>query len=487
MSDTNEKAKGFGLRQSRPMKVMINLGACFDIPTGRYLVGKHGESILNGGLANLTGMTGIGNSFKSTILHYKLLTVLARMNNSYATTYDTELNIHEWRLAEMANNTFNTLDIPTQDVINDGTWTISDKATYTGNVWYSELRDHLKSKSTDKTNLVTTPFLDRDNTNLKIHIPSVTEIDSFTEFSTDAIEKMQDSADLGESGLNAVSLKQGQHKNQFLMEVPGLSGSSDNYFLLVAHIGEEYQLDPRKPPSKKLSDIPQGKKIKGVPEKFTYVMNNCWWATASSPLINAGSRTPEYPRNSDDDKKDDTDLKIVTLKQIRGKSGPTGIVIKLVVSQLTGILPSLTEFNYIKESSRFGLEGNLQHYNLVIYPEVKLSRTTVRGKIDNDRKLRRAINITSELCQMHEYWYHQEDVMIKPEDLFKAITQQGYSWEMILSSTRGYWVLEEDKRPLNLFLSTMDILKMAKGTYHPYWLEKDKQTIKKEYQKYLIK
>ena len=33
--------------QTRPIKVMINIGACLDFITGRYIIGSHGEHILN--------------------------------------------------------------------------------------------------------------------------------------------------------------------------------------------------------------------------------------------------------------------------------------------------------------------------------------------------------------------------------------------------------------------------------------------------------
>lgn len=475
--------KGFGITPTAPFKVRINIGAGFDIPTGDIIVGLHGESIINGGLSFLTGMTGVGNSFKSTILHYHLIQALNRMYGSFAATYDTEINIEESHLKTLVKNTQEDYPVEKSDFLSNGGWVVTDKTVYPGNKWWDTTRDFLKEKiKSAKEYAVTTPFPDRSrDKHLKILVPTPIEIDSFSEFTTEAIEKMQDESELGQSGQNAVSLKQGQHKNQFLMEVPGLAGGSYSYFLLTSHIGEEYALDPRKPPTKKLAEIPQGKKLKGVPEKFTYVMHNCWWAIASSSLINQGTKEPEYPRDENDDKRGDTDLKVVTLKQIRGKSGLTGITVELVVSQTLGVLPSLSEFHHIKSMNRFGIDGSLQTYNLTLLPDVKLTRKSVRSLLSTNRKLARAVNITNELCQMHEYWFHIADLLMTPEELYKAIIDQGYDWDMILSKTRGYWILEEDERPLGLFLSTIDLLKMARGKYHPYWLESDKKTIKKAY------
>lgn len=485
--DASPVKRGFGITPTAPFKTRINIGAGFDVPTGDVIIGLHGESIINGGLSFLTGVTGVGNSFKSTILHYHLIQTLNRIYGSFATTYDTEVNIEESHLRELVYNTQDSFNLERQDYLSDGSWVVSDKTVYQGNKWWEKTREFLKNKIANPSEFtVTTPFPDRTRTsNLKILIPTPIEIDSFSEFTTEAVEKMQSESELGESGQNTVFLRQGQHKNQFLMETPGLAGGSYSYFLLTTHIGEEYALDPRKPPTKKLAEIPQGKKLKGVPEKFTYVMHNCWWAVASSSLINQGTKEPEYPRDENDDKRGDTDLKIVTLKQIRGKSGLTGITVELVVSQTLGVLPSLSEFHHIKSNNRFGIEGSLQSYSLTLLPDVKLSRKTVRGLLNSNKKLARAVNITNELCQMYEYWFKMSEYLMPPKELYEKIKENGYDWDMILTKTRGYWVLEEDERPLGLFLSTMDLLKMAKGTYHPYWLESDKKTIKKQYMKYL--
>jgi hypothetical protein len=157
------------------------------------------------------------------------------------------------------------------------------------------------------------------------------------------------------------------------------------------------------------------------------------------------------------------------LKQLRSKSGPSGNTIEIIVSQTEGVLPGLTEFNYIKDSGRFGLNGSLQNYALDIYPECKLSRTTVRGKLDKDSKLRRAMNITSELCQIQEYFKAQSEYFCTPAELYKDLKELGYDWDMILSQTRGWWTVNNEIHPLK-FLSAMDLLRMRKGEYKPYWL-----------------
>jgi hypothetical protein len=215
-----------------------------------------------------------------------------------------------------------------------------------------------------------------------------------------------------------------------------------------------------------------GDKINGVTDKFFVLTSSCWHAINSSPLVNQSTKQVEYPRSKEDDVTGDTDLNLVTLTQLRSKSGPSGYTIDIVVSQSEGVKPGLSEFVYLKSRDRFGLDGNNVTYNLFLYPEVKLSRTTVRSKIDTDPKLRRALNITAELCQMYQFYRFIYEDLMPPQDLYTKIMERGYDWDMILSSTRGWWTIDDDTHPLK-FLSTLDLLKMANGKYHPYWM-KDK-------------
>ena len=196
------------LTQAPNVKVMINIGALLDIPTGKYLRGKHGEMILNGGLGFLTGVVGIGNNFKSTVMHYMGTTMVARMGQSSGlSTYDTEINIHEWHLSRMASN--NPL-LHGENIIESGRWQITDKTMYHGDQWYDNVKDFMQMKIKEKNKFsVVTPFLDRKGDLMKIIVPTGLGVDSMSEFVTQDVIKMQDENSLGESGANTVSMRQG--------------------------------------------------------------------------------------------------------------------------------------------------------------------------------------------------------------------------------------------------------------------------------------
>lgn len=459
-------------QQVPAIKPLINIGCMFDIPNGTFIKGLHGEHILNGGLGMFSGIAGIGNSFKSTILHYQMLSAadkIASVTSTSMSTYDTEINIHLERLYNFTKRFDSFKD---RNILEDGTWVVSDKTVYLGNEWYEKLKDFMKSKKDNaKQLMVETPFVDRDGKLLKIIVPTFSEIDSFSEFETASAAKMQEENEIGESGANTLHMKLGAAKTQFLMDIPNRLASSNHYVLTTAQQGKDTSIATGPMPSaptKKLQHLKNGDKIKGVSDKYFFLSSSLYHAYNATPLLNQSTRGPEYPKDPNDNRMMDMDLNVVSLRQLRSKSGASGNIVEIIISQTEGVLPTLSEFHFIKGMDRFGISGSLQHYALDILPDVKLSRTTVRSKIDNDPKLRRAINITSELAQMHLHMRYLDDLLCTPLELYEDLKKLGYDWDQLLN-TRGWWTVNNDKHPVP-FLSTYDLLMMRKEKYKPYWL-----------------
>lgn len=455
------------------VKFSYNVGSLLDIPTGSYETGKYGESILNGGLGNITGIVGIGNNFKSTIMHFMLLSAMSKFKDSTASSYDTEINMSEKRLKSLAAN---VAEFKGEDVIHSGRWTITDKTAYHGNEWFEKFKKYMDLKIANaKSITIDSPFLARDGkSNLPMLIPTFTEIDSLTKFDTESSNAMQESNELGESGANTLYMKEGQAKKRMLSYLPKPVQQSNNYILISAHVGKTIPMDPRAAPIKKLQFLKNNDTLKGVTDDFTFLTTNCWQCQNAMPLYNDTTKGPEYPRNSDDNVKGDTDLFLVTMIQLRSKTGPSGLILQIIVSQREGVLASLSEFHYLKVNDRYGFNGTLQNYSLDLYPDVKLSRTSVRSKIDSDPLLRRALVITAEMCQMNYLWEESDKALLcTPKELYDDLKTLGYDWNVLLS-TRGWWTANNDKHPIP-FLSTLDLLKMRVGTYFPYWMDENKK------------
>lgn len=457
-------------------KIFINIGALLDLPTASIVEGAKGESIYNGGLGPITAVVGTGNNFKSTILHYMMLSAADRVQATSSTsliTYDTEMNMSLDRLESLAKK-FDNLpeDILTGE---DPMWSITDKSMLAGNDWAVEVNKYTEAKEKDKNSKTDyTAFKDPYTKGpLNLNIPSFVEIDSMSEFEAKTTMEML-SKDLDSSDTNTYAMKQGLFKSKFMSTIPVMAVRSNTYFLFTAQLGEK--LDMRTGPAaygnpfKNLQYLKNGEQIKGVSPKFFFLTHNAWYAHTAKLLVNDTTKLPQYPIDSNENQK--TDLNIVMLTQLRGKNGPSGYNIPIVVSQTEGVLPTLTEFHYIKENNRFGLSGNNTHYHLDLYPDVSLSRTTIRGKINSDPKLRRAINFTAELHQLgiyHRSTLEAEGLLTDPKTLYEDIKKLGYDWDVLLN-TRGYWVLDQYNHPIP-YLSTVDLLRMRKELYKPYFIK----------------
>lgn len=457
-----------------PYKLAINIGCLMDIPTGRYVKGLKGENILNGGLGLLTGVAGRGNTFKSTIMHYMMLSALSKVAESgyepYANTYDTEINIDLDRLNEFASqfDVFKDSDLHAL-----GYWNVTDKVQHSGNVWFKLLREFLKKEKikNKKNYLVDTPFIGPEGKPLKTMFPSFGQVDSITEFDTDETEAMQDKNELGESGGNTIHMRIGLAKLRLMMELPVLANGAAHYTMLTAHVGDANNIQQgpvNAPPPKKLQHMKANEKIKGVTDKFYFLTNAFWQTVSCSVLANQATKGAEYPRTRAENDKISMDLNAVGLKMLRCKTGTSGYTLPILVSQVSGVLPTLTEFHYVKERDRFGIEGSPVNYQMVLYPKQNLGRTTVRELIDTDPKLRRAIKITADLCQIKEFYPEFPHAIPDLKEFYEKL-ENDYGWDLLLA-TRDYWTFNQYTHPVP-FLSTMDLIELYYGVMKkPYFL-----------------
>lgn len=466
-------------------RLRYNTGACMDIPTGDFVRGLYGEHILNAGTAIVTGVIGRGNNFKSTIAEYFLARILATIPEAHASVYDTESNKQLSRLQTIYETTAReliphdpkvTVNEEIESVVDTLRWTVTTSVEHLGDEYFDIQKKWLNDKVANAKKLEReTPFLNRDRiSRFKAAIPTTGTVDSFTRFETKDVVKMQDDNVIGDKGGNTIFMRQGISKKRFLTEIQNIANAAYHYLVLTAHTGQKIEMDPYKPTPQALQHM-RNEVIKGVPNDFTFLTLNCWHAYGARLLINQTTRAPEYPKDSHENNlAGSSDLNIVSIRQLRGKSGHSGFVIELVVSQTEGVLSALTEFHYIKERKRFGLTEGTRSYSCVLYPEEALSRTTVRDKLDKDYRLRRAVNICAELCQVNEFWKDHHDWWMEPDVLYEKIKELGYDWDKLLM-TRGWWTLENEKHELP-FLSSRDLCEMAHRRYVPYWMKEEELT-----------
>ena len=152
-----------GFTPAPVVKAMINIGALYDIPTGFWVTGKHGESLLNGGLGAITGIVGIGNNFKSTIMHYMIMSAMDKILSQRFTTgstYDTEINVHEDHIQKLAER---FPSFAGKDIFAEQYWVNTDSTQYRANKWFEVLKEYLGNKVKAKELIVDSPFISRNN------------------------------------------------------------------------------------------------------------------------------------------------------------------------------------------------------------------------------------------------------------------------------------------------------------------------------------
>lgn len=458
----------------------LNIGALLDIQTGRYVLGTHGEQIMDGGLQPFTGFVGFPNVFKTTILTYMIQCAISRYTPVETVFYDTENTYKQNRWVDLAKQ-FPSL--AGYDWYDKNNFVLIDTVMMPGEEFIRSMDETILAKQKNKKLILNTPMLDVSTKGCKkAYRPTFYAVDSFSAFSTSTISDTLKKNTLGSSDNQTIYMKDGLMKSQLMLKIPDMANRSGNYLCMTAHIGEKIEMDPRRPSPKLLKFMRQGQKIKGVPDKFHYYTNNCWLIMGIDPLINDTTKGPQYPLSSNVIK-GDNDLIEIKLLNLRGKGGSSGVPFTLVASQRNGIHPGLTYFHYLKQLN-YGFNGNNINYELDLLPGVALSRTAIHSKVNASYELFRALEITAELNQIIQFGAGVDPkYYCTPEELYKGIVEQGYDWSILLN-TRNWWKFEEDVKPDDLpFLSTYDLLKMRLGDYRPWWYDSITKTTNNETKK----
>lgn len=459
------------------LRVCLNIGCMMDVLTGTYYKGKDGESICNGGLANFTGIAGEPNLGKTALSIFFELRAVDRYTKSTFNAYDTENTLTQDRFeTAWKHQTGKAFDV----LLDDGRMSFTDASVYTGNEWFEVLKAIGNQRKKDPSLVNITPFYNhRLKENVKSIDPMLQFLDSLSGFTTDATEAAYDKNEIGDGALNTVAIRAGNQKSQMIDQIPNVTSSAYIYLNATAHVGQDYvqSMDKYAGSSRKLQYLPNGKKMKKVPENFLFYPGWLIHVSKSTPMLDS-NKQPEYPRDKDDAMVRDTDLMRMECVIIRNKYGQTGIPIDFVLSQSEGIKPGLSELEYLKTNGGYGIQGNLINYQLELYPDQNLTRKKVRGLIDNDVKLQRALEISTELFQLRYIRHEYRHKAVDPADLRKGLIDRGYDFDLLLN-TRGFWVPIGEEGNLPPFLSTMDLLNMFHGEYHPKWYPTKKEDLLK--------
>ena len=449
---------------------------------GVTLLGEKGESIPNGGLNNFFALTGIANASKTLVLSHFIMTALVRYFE-YVDGHlnDTENTLEFTRIINFIRQICINENIDFDSVIKPmivKKFPLIPGSVLNGTAWEKNIKAMVDTRSKFKQkDKLKTPILDHMGENIWMAPPHLAFIDSFTNFTQDVAEAAQDKGVAGGKERNMEFVSDQKGKFQLVRELQNILPRGDIYLTTSAHLADNLQLDPNAEKKAKLEVLGRDNKLRGCPSNF-YAYPWLFLFIYSTKSLLGDDKLPLYPEAGvDKDMKKDGELSVLDTYTCRSKVGQTKINFPLIISQSLGVLPGLTNFHYIKDYCGYfgitgnGTETNRQNYHLDILPDVALSRTTIRRKIDETPALVRALEITAQLYIIQRYWKSFDQSLIcTPKELYEDIKKLGYNWDELLNGTRGWWHFDQYTHPLK-FLSTVDLLKMRAGIYRPFWMK----------------
>jgi len=444
-----------------------------------YLIikkGAKGEPILAGGLPAMVGITGGPNNFKSALATYLAGYAMDKVNathEAWLETYDTEATLLFGRLASLTKK-FKYLPKDTFDP-EGPLWSIVSLATHLGDQWLLHFKEVLKEKVKDKENYAVFTAFGKS----KRLIPTVAIVDTLSKLDSSKTNDMLLSAKTEDASTNMYYAFTGLFKSKFMAFLPGLVSKSNTSFILTAHLGKKKDFGGGGKfsiPEKKVSYLSADAKIRGVPDEFLELPQIVYLSKNGRKFINQADKLPAYPYGENDN---GVDLHIIKVVVIRNKGGKTGIEFPVVFEQSGGLHEELTNLLFLKEKfvgfeNNFGIGGNAVHFSLKWYPDTTYTRKTFRKKIENDYRAKRALELLADLRQhlvdrltdLQDY-FGIDGYLTDPDEIYKAIIDNGYSWDEILD-TRGWWSLDQYNKKLPNYLSIYGLLEMANGV-KPYW------------------
>jgi hypothetical protein len=452
----------------------LNTGSLLDIGTGTFVPGVSGNMVLDGGITFGTSVLGRNGLFKSATIIGDFVNAWARLPGADLIVHDVERHQNEERVLGMSDVTphpKNELNIIAG---------IENTAESVFNTIEAIVKERVKHK---KDYMVETPFLDQKTGKPKtMMVPILLIEDSWTEMRTqlyidimDGKVKLNDDGTIQSKGeisdpaKNTVAMREGLVKSRLSREYARLAEYGNLYVGATAHVVDKGIENPMMPSAKDNQYMKQSEKIKGVGKDFMFLMTTVL-ECRKARVMDDGSRNVLYPTK--EGLIAPTDLNEVSQLITRGKVRGSGGQLNRVYSQAYGLNKGLTDYHYLRDGMKYwGMKGNPQNHQCALYPEQNLSRTTINDLTYNDPKLRRALEITAQLCFIRHNWTMRSAPVpftITPQALFEKLQQTTNVADDILTS-RGWWTytLPGEQPNSQPYLSLWDILSIAEGKYKP--------------------
>lgn len=463
-----------GAEEARP-RPFINTGGPLDIITGKFVPSADGQWMLSGGLGATTAIVAEANRFKSTLLHGSAVNALARWPESEYINNDTEYAaVDKDRLANMSDL---YLDEPEKrfDHVEDlkDRIKIFDPTTPQGES-LDAFVDHLKDIANEKIKRfndlkVETEILDPETSKPMIMLlPTFSAIDSWSEAMVRQMniknEEFDANTEMKEQ--RTMHMEEGWQKSRLLRQIPSICAKGGIYLLMSGHMGKKIAMGVT-PNKKDMAFMGQDEAVKGMSNKFYFLMSSMIKISNTSPLTDKSDRRlSEYPS---EDHIAGTELQQLQLTLVRCKNAASGNQTQLVSSQKFGLLTGLSYYDYLRNNKYYGL-GSPNKVRNPLLGDLNIGRTKIFDAV-MDYKVRRALEITYQLYVIQTTWTlmgQPVDYTIPIEVLAeKLMTSNSYAVDDILNS-RGWWTYKNAAVDRE-YLSLPDILNIVENKYRPKW------------------
>lgn len=426
----------------------LNTGTILDIALGQFEQGLDNKWILNGGLAPITGVCGRASTYKSTIVDSLIAQILLRYPAVEVWKHDSEMNSFGLqRFDRMAGEVVSSRIRLTNQAI----------------VPLPEFMEGIKRICENKVKnqkdyIVETPFQGVETPIKKIYVPTIIDVDSFSGLRSMTEQINADKTSVEDSSRNMDDMQDGKIKSKLMLEFARLASQYGLYFILTAHVDDQYDLDPRKPAQKQLQFLRYGDRLKRVGSQYEFYCNVLLQGTAPTPILDS-QKGPEYPNGNGMN----VDINELAVKILRCKTNAGGTTVPLVMSQNIGLLGSLTNYHFLKNQNDFGFIRKGHNRYPVLNQDVMLHRNSIIDTLSGDYQTCRALEILAQLKWVQSYW----DLKSQPVNLDitveklvdKIIGSNSVSISDILNS-RGYWSYSLDNKTKDPreYMSLYDIL-----------------------------
>lgn len=434
-----------------PFLPYLNTGMLMDVATGAMVPGNS-YWVLNGGIAPTTGIAGRGQRYKSTQAISALMGALGRYKGSEGVVIDTENSIpNENRLHQLGDPHY---------PVDDDNIELKDSSNMDLAATLKYIRKIAEEKMKIKKDLmVETPFINpRTGKPLQIMLPTIICVDSISRAEVfNKSDELYTKHSLGDSGLNTVYMQEGNAKTQFIRQLPGLAVRAGIYFIVTAHIGDKFELNPFAKSQKDLQYMKGSDTIKGTGSQFNFLMSLLLDSRATEVQQDSKKKC-KYPASFSEP----LEVSKVSNVIVRCKNNISGTIVPNMVSQHQGVLRDVSNYGFVMDENMFGLEGSKQTQNIPWLPDKKFGRTTIREMSEKDYEIHRSIEILAQMAYIRNYWSAfaakdlEIDTKINPSAFVKAVLKGGDNFISDIVNSRGHWTY--DKEDPRKYMSIFDIL-----------------------------